>query len=476
MEDLITILIVDDEPAGREALEGVFYSQGYQLLFAENGQEACNKALEYTPDLVLLDVMMPNMDGFEVCRKMRSNPILEEIPILIVTALDDRESRLKGIEAGADDFITKPFDRIELRARVRTITRLNRYRRLLLEKARFAWVVDQAGEGYIILDETDHILYANPTVRTLLGLPREEAVPLSDTFSGIVEKSFRCEPEFAWKIWGQEGLYITEPIYLIQPETEISQPVWLELKTLTLPGGPNRNRLLRISQVNEQISALLDMWNFHSFLTHKLRTPISTLTIGAEILAKKADKLPAEEIREIAQGLQSSSKRIQSEVDDILRFIHASSIARGQQPMIVNELTELIQQVAEELGVQHIVISLDPLLSLNKIIKLSRFAMNTIFTELMENSKKFHPQLFPTVEVTIQAKGSSCISIMIQDDGMHLSPYQLAHAFVPYFQAEKYFTGEIDGMGLGLATVASLVWGSGETVTWPIGRILEVLS
>jgi len=134
MEHQSIILIVDDEAAGRETLEMLLAGQGYNLASASNGPEALEKAEELTPDLILLDVMMPGMGGFEVCQRLRADPILAEVPVIMVTALDDRNACLQGIEAGADDFVTKPFDRTELRARVRTITRLNRYRRLLLER------------------------------------------------------------------------------------------------------------------------------------------------------------------------------------------------------------------------------------------------------------------------------------------------------------------------------------------------------
>jgi len=134
MSEKHKILIADDEPFIRDALEALLFPEGYDLAFAENGQEALEKAAELTPDLILLDVMMPDMDGFEVCRRLRADPHLAEVPVVIVTALDDRDSRLEGIEAGADDFVTKPFDRHELRLRVRTITRLNRYRSLLEER------------------------------------------------------------------------------------------------------------------------------------------------------------------------------------------------------------------------------------------------------------------------------------------------------------------------------------------------------
>ena len=129
-----TVLIVDDEARVRKTLRMLLMAQNYNLALASNGEEALAKAAELIPDLILLDVMMPGMDGIEVCRRLRADPQLAEVPIIIITALDDRDSRLQAIEAGADDFISKPFDRIELRARVQAITRLNRYRRLLMER------------------------------------------------------------------------------------------------------------------------------------------------------------------------------------------------------------------------------------------------------------------------------------------------------------------------------------------------------
>ena len=130
------ILIVDDEYAGRETLQSVLEGEGYQLEMAENGLQAIEKAKKLLPDVILLDVMMPGMTGFEVCERIRNDPQIAEIPIIVLTALDDRESLLTALKAGADDFISKPFDRYELRARLLGITRLNRYQKLLQERAK----------------------------------------------------------------------------------------------------------------------------------------------------------------------------------------------------------------------------------------------------------------------------------------------------------------------------------------------------
>jgi len=128
------ILIVDDERMGRETLESILEGQGYNLEFAENGPQAIEKTRRFLPDVILLDVMMPGMTGFEVCETIRNDRLTAEIPIIFLTSFDDKNSMLKGLQLGADDYITKPFDRHELRARLTGITRVKRYRKLLLER------------------------------------------------------------------------------------------------------------------------------------------------------------------------------------------------------------------------------------------------------------------------------------------------------------------------------------------------------
>jgi putative two-component system response regulator len=142
------ILIVDDDPAGRQTLESILEGQGYRLEMAENGLEALEKARQILPDVILLDVMMPGMDGFEVCQRIRSDPLLAEIPVIMLTALDDKKSLLDGLESGADDYITKPYDRHELRARLLGITRLNRYRKLLDDRVNLEEAHQKLLEAY----------------------------------------------------------------------------------------------------------------------------------------------------------------------------------------------------------------------------------------------------------------------------------------------------------------------------------------
>ncbi len=130
MSDSSKILIIDDEPMARAVIEALLSGEPYILHFSENGKQGLAEAQELMPDVILLDVMMPEMSGFDVCRAIRSTYALREVPIILITALDDRDSRIEGLRAGADDFLTKPFDGIELLARLHGIIRLNRYRHI----------------------------------------------------------------------------------------------------------------------------------------------------------------------------------------------------------------------------------------------------------------------------------------------------------------------------------------------------------
>jgi DNA-binding response OmpR family regulator len=122
-----TILIVDDETTNVDMLCQELEEEEYNLLTAYNGEEALIKVQEHQPDLILLDVMMPNVDGFTVCRILKGSGKTILIPVILLTALRAQEDRVKGIEAGADDFISKPFDRDELLAKIHSLLRQKRH-------------------------------------------------------------------------------------------------------------------------------------------------------------------------------------------------------------------------------------------------------------------------------------------------------------------------------------------------------------
>ncbi len=122
-----TVLVVDDEPNNLEILQGFLRIEGFNVLAAEDGEAALQSVANGQPDLVLLDVRMPGLDGFEVCRRIKENPATTFLPVVIVTALHGSQERVRGAAAGADEFLSKPYDHVELITRVKALLRYKRF-------------------------------------------------------------------------------------------------------------------------------------------------------------------------------------------------------------------------------------------------------------------------------------------------------------------------------------------------------------
>jgi DNA-binding response OmpR family regulator len=184
------ILIVDDEPFNVDYLEQELEDLGYETVSAHNGQEALAQVAAAPPDLILLDVMMPIMDGFTVCRILKGDDETRLIPIIIMTALDAIEDRINGIEAGADDFLTKPVNQRELMARIQTALRLKhtvdrKLGELRRMKDHFAKFVPEA---------VRRLVAANPEAPELIKRERDVSVLFLD-ISGYTRLSERLPPE-----------------------------------------------------------------------------------------------------------------------------------------------------------------------------------------------------------------------------------------------------------------------------------------
>ncbi len=171
------ILVVEDDQFEQHYIGTLLKQEDLALFYAKDGQSAVKIAEEELPDLVLLDIILPEMDGIEVCRLFRTIPALAEVPVVMVTTLCDQPTRAKCIEAGADDFISKPFDPIELRTRVRALLRLNHYRLKAEENARFQSLVNIVPEGVSVVWLDGDVAYANPAAVDRFGVQTGSPFP-----------------------------------------------------------------------------------------------------------------------------------------------------------------------------------------------------------------------------------------------------------------------------------------------------------
>lgn len=427
-----TILVVDDEPAGREVLYGLLTIDSYDVETVSDGAEALQKAAAIIPDLILLDVMMPGIDGFEVCRQLRKNPALAEVPVIMLTALDDRDSLLEGIEAGADDFISKPFDRQELRTRVRTITRLNRFRRLVTERNKFQWVIDHADDGYLVINNTGEIEYTNGQARHYLNLPTD--TPITQRFQDVVKRHFRREPKAAWEtkhFLSPNAKKAAEPRYLVRPETSTAHTFWLQvdiLSTNNVPSAHPTDWIIRLRDVTAKMLLQRDMWQFQAMIAHKLRAPMVPVIGTIELLANEIDSLSAKDIASLAQRAAASVSRLRETVENIVRYADLTQqIPLSQMnDFPVAEFESLFIELGQAIGIETISVAVTKAAAATRIA-LPPEALNTIVQEILNNAQKFHPKHTPGITVDITADTRNKVRLKIADDGIALSPEQLAH-------------------------------------------------
>ncbi len=445
------ILIVDDEALGRDVLEGLLSNEGYKLIFAENGFEAIDKSLEYLPDLILLDIMMPGIDGFEVCSRIRGNTLTNAIPILMITALDDKDSLIRGIDVGADDFISKPFDRIVLRQRVKTIIKLNRFSKLIEEKEKFEEVIRLSGDGFIIIDKTGKPLYLNSKAKTLLALPEDHNNYSSFNFFDKLREQYRLLNDDLFSGW--PDIYPELPIMAVSNNFANYSEFWIKI-TILKKILVSEEYIIKLSDVTQEIVNNRDVWIFHNSISHKLRTPFNSILGGLVLLQQNLTDLN-EYQNEMLNLALTGAKRYFDNISNILDLLTNLNNKRLSGYTTISQLTTIIEPIITETKIEKFEIA--PLTIIGEIkLNIPIDIIELILYKLFDNSRKFHPVNDPAIKINI-AQTNNNVIISISDDGVKLTAEEHLKIWAPYYQAEKIITGEVEGSGLGLSYIAQLM-------------------
>jgi PAS domain S-box-containing protein len=469
-----TILIVDDMPDSRQALQTLLAGQGYALAFAEDGPRGLAMAVELVPDLILLDVMLPGMDGLEVCRRLRATHQLAEVPIVMVTALEDRDTRLQGIIAGADDFITKRLDGTELRARVRTITRLNRYRRLMRERARFERLVELIPSGLLLADATGTIGLANPAILQMLGMQQREQL-IGKSLLSLIEPA---EREHWATVLGQAAAGATtvrqfETVLLRADGDQFPAEVDIgrfegedaALAYVVVRDISSRRRLeaqLLQSQKMESIGRLA------GGVAHDFNNLLTAILGYAELAL---DTLPAdmrerEDLEQIYQAAQSATQLTKQLLAFARRqwieprLFNLNDLIGGLNKLLrrlIGEDIELVTLLADDLGliradfgqIEQVLINL-AVNARDAMPGGGKLTIEAANVALDEGYVHAHPYAF----------SGACVMLAVSDTGIGMDETTRRNAFEPFFTTKELGRGT----GLGLATCYGIVKQHGGTI------------
>ncbi len=207
--DTSTLLIVDDDPTARQVAQAILSTDVYAFRHASGGQQALEEIVEHEPDLVLLDVMMPGLDGFEVCKRIRKLKTRAYLPVVMVTALDSPQDLARGLNAGADDFISKPVPRVELRARVRSLLRIRRQQLELVDQAQRIEAVNKQREDLVRM-----VVHDLRSPVTAIQLASSELLAQENKFTDGQRRDLKLIRQEARRV----GRYLEEMLLLARQE------------------------------------------------------------------------------------------------------------------------------------------------------------------------------------------------------------------------------------------------------------------
>jgi PAS domain S-box-containing protein len=502
------VLIVDDERTNRDLLEVMLTQEGYQLLTATSGEEALAMVAQQPPDVILLDIMMPGMDGYRVVEKLKANLATKNIPVIMVTALNDRNARLLGLRAGAEDFLTKPVDRAELRVRVRNLSRLktssdDKYSRMLegevgsrtadlvtrtqtLEEQAVvlteqAALLDLAQDAIVVRDMRNRILFWSRGAEFMYGWSRKEALG-RNTYQ-LLESEFSEPTEQIEGMLLRHGQWEGEVIHHKRDGTRVivasrwalqrdaeGEPV----KILTINSditdrreADSKRKMAEeaLEQIRQDELRFKD--EFLSHVSHELRSPLTAIKQFSSILrGGLAGELNREQC-EYQEIVLKNIGQLQSMIDDLLEVTRLQTGKLTVELDIVSvsdavtDSFNTLQETARAKGVtlsQNLPPDLPP-------AHADRTRLLQILIILLDNAIKFTPC---GGAVHFQARrlqeDSQFLLLEVSDTGCGISTEITERIFERLFQVSERIQTSRKGLGLGLYICKELVTRQGGQI------------
>jgi signal transduction histidine kinase len=456
------ILVVDDYAANVKLLERNLQAAGYETVAAYDGEQALAQVAAEKPDLVLLDIMMPKIDGFEVCRRLRADEATAVIPVIMVTALKETEDRIRGLEAGADDFISKPFDRAELLARVKSLLQVKYYRSMLAEREKFHAVIQDLSHGIVITDGQWRVETVSRRAADLLERTDED---LTGRNLAEVLDGFDVEPSLdALRQSTAEAVTVE----LAQEQRRPPRYLAGRYTRIVGPRGRLHNAALVFRDISEMRRKEKLKRDFLSLVSHKLKTPITIASGYLSLIDQgKYGDVP-EAVAESVRISLAKIKELSDLVEKVLSYagLTATELERAGQLVPLGDLVGRIRErIEERYPDREVAWSTDLPADLPRA-RAPEELLAIVADNLLDNAVKFADKTPAEVGVEVRDVDARWLEVSVCDNGPGVSPGQKEQIFSAFSQLDEEFTGNVAGMGLGLSTAQRLVESWGGTISY----------
>jgi len=485
-----TILIVDDESQNRKLLEVLLGHEGYVTQSAASGEEALHSIARLIPDLILLDIMMPGMDGCQVARQLKASPATSNIPIILVTALTDRGARLAGLDAGAEEFLTKPVDRAELKLRVRNLLRLKecgdflqRHSMLLEQQVqartadlqRFRTAMDATANAITLVNRTTmRFVDVNTTACNLLGYTREELLQIGpsqlgaaglEQLGGIYDSLIAdhgAAELLETRLRRKDGSEVDVEIHrhaqragedwiIVGVLRDITERKQAQQEILRLHAELEervRRRTAQLQAANEELEA------FSYSVSHDLRTPLSVIggfsgLLGKEIGANAATERSTHYLSRIHAGVIQMGELI----DSLLLLAQVSRTSMRWESIDLSAMAESIMSGLREREPDREAL---PDIQPGLVVQGDPHLLRQVMENLLGNAWKFCGGQTQSLITFRRSSGPDSETVYaVQDNG---AGFDMAYSEKLFVAFERLHTvSEFAGTGIGLATVQKII-------------------
>ena len=510
-----TILIVDDTPDNLLVLFSYLEEQGYKVLLAEDGETALKIAQSKSPDLILLDVLMPETDGFETCRRLKAKPATREIPVIFLTALSETVNKVQGFRLGGVDYITKPSEQEEVLVRIQTHLNLRDMRQTLavqnkelqqaldfealvrrvtnkirdsLDERRILEAATQ--ELALVLDLSSCQIELYDSEQTTATIAYEHTITLPQ--SQGVSRNLKDFPELYQQLLQKNPLQLVEPIpqfnpqgiqvnrlacpifddrgiignlWGLRPPTEVFTTLEISLMQQVAAQCAIAIRQARLYQAsNQQVEQLAKLNqlkdDFLKTISHELKAPMSSIQLAAEtmetLLANNKNPQKSRIFRRVIQIFHESCDRQKQLVDDLLTLCYIDAKAKTVELELIDLhfwIRDLIQLYLQRAESQQQQLILD-LAAEELQVSADPMILERIVQELLHNACKYTPA---DQVITIQTEANeSEISLCVINTGVEIPVEEQELIFDQFYRIPNNDPWKYGGTGLGLTLVKKL--------------------
>lgn len=486
-----TVLLVDDNPQNLKVLYETLKDKGYRLLIANDGAKALTLARRDKPEVILLDIMMPELDGYQVCQRLKADPETADSAVVFLSALDDVEAKVKGFGLGGADYISKPFQAQEVIARVGTHARVIRLERQLQQRNRQlendqSRILNAISEGIYGLDAAGDIIFANPAAEQIAGSSAEDLVGRNFfqlhfgydcrcpdlNQNGDVPVKATCDLGMPEHRRGIEMLradgsrFCAE--YRSSPKLEGDVLLGAVVVFRDISSELQQERELEaarelVSQQREQLahaSRLTMVGEMAAGFAHEVNQPLTAITNYARVANRIMSGETVDEtlLKETLGKIEAQSHRASEVIRRIRQFVKKP--VTGKEVVSIATLLEDTRQFAEvdvrnnEGGIEISVTEPAPDV-LADPVQVQQVALNLIRNALEATRAAGSSE---PVEVSARVTEQGCVRVEVSDRGIGLPQDAEDKLFLPFF------TTKPEGMGIGLPMCRSLIQAQGGDI------------